>query len=40
MWPFNTGECLIEVTAWAGLTVHIHSHILVIFNIRICDRIL
>ena len=21
MWPFNTGDCLIEVTAWAGLTV-------------------
>jgi hypothetical protein len=20
--PFNTGDCLIEVTAWAGLTVH------------------
>jgi hypothetical protein len=20
-WPFNTGDCLIEVTAWAGLTV-------------------
>ena len=19
--PFNTGDCLIEVTAWAGLTV-------------------
>jgi len=19
-WPLNTGECLIEVTAWAGLT--------------------
>ena len=22
MWPFNTGDCLIEVTAWAGLTVY------------------
>ena len=22
-WPFNTGDCLIEVTAWAGLTVNI-----------------
>ena len=22
MWPFNTGDCLIEVTAWADLTVH------------------
>jgi hypothetical protein len=21
MWPFNTGDCLIEVTAWAGLIV-------------------
>ena len=20
MWPFNTGDCLIDVTAWAGLT--------------------
>jgi hypothetical protein len=20
-WPFNTGDCLIEVTAWAGLTL-------------------
>ena len=24
-WPFNTGDCLIEVTAWAGLTVY-HFH--------------
>jgi hypothetical protein len=24
-WPFNTGDCLIEVTAWAGLTVHVKS---------------
>jgi hypothetical protein len=23
MWPLNTGECLIEVTAWAGMTVHL-----------------
>jgi hypothetical protein len=23
MWPFNTGDCLIEVTALAGLTVYI-----------------
>ena len=23
MLPFNTGDCLIEVTAWAGLTVYI-----------------
>ena len=22
MWPFNTGDCLIEVTTWAGLTVY------------------
>jgi len=22
MWPLNTGGCLIEVTAWAGLTVY------------------
>ena len=21
MWPFNTGDCLIEVTTWAGFTV-------------------
>ena len=20
-WPFNTGDCLIEVTTWAGLIV-------------------
>jgi hypothetical protein len=20
-WPYKTGDCLIEVTAWAGLTV-------------------
>jgi hypothetical protein len=24
MWPFNTGDCLIEVNAWAGLTVFIY----------------
>jgi hypothetical protein len=23
-WPFNTGDCLIEVTTWAGLTVYIY----------------
>ena len=22
-WPLNTGDCLIEVTAWAGLTVFV-----------------
>ena len=22
---FNTGDCLIEVTAWAGLTVYINE---------------
>ena len=22
MWPLNTGDCLIEVTAWAGLIVY------------------
>jgi hypothetical protein len=22
MWPFNTGDYLIEVTAWLGLTVY------------------
>ena len=22
-WPFNTVDCLIEVTAWAGLTVYL-----------------
>ena len=21
MWPFNTGDCLTEVTTWEGLTV-------------------
>ena len=25
-WPFNTGDCLIEVTAWAGLTVYHFQH--------------
>jgi hypothetical protein len=24
-WLFNTGDCLIEVTVWAGLTVHYES---------------
>jgi hypothetical protein len=24
-WLFNTGDCLIEVTIWAGLTVHYES---------------
>ena len=23
MWPFNTGDCLIEVNTWAGLTVFV-----------------
>ena len=27
---FNTGGCLIEVTAWAGLTVHRLSHSFVV----------
>jgi hypothetical protein len=22
MWPFNTGDCLIEVTTWPGFTDH------------------
>jgi hypothetical protein len=22
MWPFNTGDCLIEVTAWAYFTLY------------------
>jgi hypothetical protein len=30
MFLFNTGDCLIEVTAWAGLTVHC-SHLWHIF---------
>ena len=30
MFLFNTGDCLIEVTAWAGLTVHC-SHLRHIF---------
>ena len=21
-WPFNTGDCLIEVTSWVGFTVY------------------
>ena len=25
MWPFNTGDCLIEVTTWAGLTVYVNK---------------
>ena len=25
MWPFNTGDCLIEVTTWAGLTVTVFT---------------
>ena len=24
MWPFNIGDCLIEVTVWASLTVYLH----------------
>ena len=28
MWPFNTGDCLIEVTAWAGLTVSVSGEII------------
>ena len=24
---FNTGDCLIEVTVWAGLTVHIYLNV-------------
>ena len=31
-WPFNTGDCLIEVTTWAGLTVHIFVSSLVEFD--------
>jgi hypothetical protein len=23
-WPFHTGDCLIELTAWVGLTVFIY----------------
>jgi hypothetical protein len=26
MWPFNTGDCSIEVTEGAGLIVIIHNH--------------
>jgi hypothetical protein len=22
-WPFNTSDCLIEVTTWTGLAVHV-----------------
>jgi hypothetical protein len=32
-WPFNTGDCLIEVTAWAGLTV-----ILLVEEIRVTSK--
>ena len=32
MCPFNTGDCLIEVTAWTGLTVCITSCILDTFR--------
>ena len=28
MWPFNTGDCLIEVTTKAGLTIVIISVVL------------
>ena len=24
MWPFNAGDCLIEVTTWAGLSVYMY----------------
>jgi hypothetical protein len=24
MWSFNTGDCLVEVTAWVGLIIYIH----------------
>ena len=27
MWAFNTGDCLIEVNAWAGLTLFIYLFI-------------
>jgi hypothetical protein len=27
-WPFNIDDCLIEVTAWAGLTVAMLYHLL------------
>ena len=27
-WPFNTGGCLIEVTAWRGLTVYINGNLI------------
>jgi hypothetical protein len=30
MWPFNTGDCIIEVTSWVGLTVQ--SFILELFE--------
>ena len=44
-WPFNTGDCLIEVTAWAGLTVYkylytednLHKLILYIHNTYFCN---
>jgi hypothetical protein len=25
-WPFDTGDCLIEVTSWSGLTVPPGNH--------------
>jgi hypothetical protein len=44
-WPFNTGDCSIEVTAWAGLTVYkypytednLHKFILYIHHIYFCN---
>ena len=31
-WPFNTGDCLLEVTTWAGLTVYLRSVNCFFFN--------
>jgi hypothetical protein len=33
MWPFNTGGCLIEVTAWTGLHVPV-AFIQTMYNTR------
>jgi hypothetical protein len=36
-WPFNTGDCLIEVTAWAGLTVNENDYDNPILNLLILN---
>jgi hypothetical protein len=31
MWPFNTGDCLIEVTSWTSLTVFSNTSVIEVF---------